>query len=172
MESFDENMKEYRNQLEKGVIQQAYKGLLEYIASLKSYINNKYPEYFVSGGIYPGYMDMTYFPLFPEQLKQRKLKIAVVFLHEAFRFEVWLAGVNKQVQGEYWKLFKESGWERYRLVPPAKGVDSILEHILVEEPDFGDLDALTEQIERETSKFISDIESFLIKYPMPSSELA
>ena len=140
MGSLHENMNEYRTQLEKGAIQQAYKGLMEYIASLKSYLMNKYPEYPASGGIYPGYMDMTYFPLFPEALRKRKLKIAVVFLHEAFRFEIWLAGVNKQVQGEYWKLFNESGWAHYRLVPPAKGVDSILEHILVDEPDFDDLD--------------------------------
>ena len=156
MGSFDENMEEYRTQLEKGAIQRAYKGLMEYISSLKSYLITKYPEYSASGWIYPGYMDMTYFPLFPEALRKRKLKIAVVFLHEAFRFEIWLAGVNKGVQTQYWNLFKESGWERYHLVPPAKGVDSILEHVLVEAPDFSDLDALTGQIEKETVDFIRD----------------
>jgi hypothetical protein len=74
---------------------------------------------------------------------------------------VWLAGYNKQVQAKYWKLFKESGWEKYRIVPTTKGADSILEHILVDNPDFSDLDALTRQIEAGALKFIEEVESFL-----------
>ena len=42
-----------------------------------------------------------------------------------------------------------------------KGVDSIIEGILVENPDFSDLDALTKHIERGTLKFIEDVENFL-----------
>lgn len=97
-------------------------------------------------------------------MKQRGLKIAIVFVHEAFRFEVWLAGYNKQVQAEYWKRFKASGWNKYHIVPTTKGVDSILEHVLAEGPDFGDLDSLTEQIERGTLVFIKDVETFLSKH--------
>ena len=161
MGSFPENTNEYRKQLEKGAIQAAYKGLMEYILGLRTHFNNKYPDYYVPGSIYYGYMDMTYFSILPKTLKDRKLKIAIVFLHEAFRFEVWLAGVNKQVQSKYWKLFKESGWDKYHIVSTTEGVDSIVEHILVDDPDFSDLDALTKQIERATLKFIKDVESFL-----------
>jgi len=164
MVSFQEYMNEYRKQLEKGAIQAAYKGLMEYIMSLRTYFKNKYPDYFVSGSIYYGYMDMTYFSFFPKSLKDRKLKIAIVFLHEAFRFEVWLAGNNKQVQSKYWKLFKESDWNKYPIVSTTKGVDSIVEYILVDNPDFSDLDTLTKQIERATLKFIKDVESFLSKH--------
>jgi hypothetical protein len=70
---------------------------------------------------------------------------AIVFIHATFRFEVWLAGYNKQVQTKYWKLFKESGWNKYHIVSPAKGADSIIEHILVDNPDFSDLDILTNE---------------------------
>ena len=157
-------MNEYRRQLEVGAIQKAYKGLMEYIMDLRTYLMNKYPDYFVSGGIYSGYMDMTYFSFYPESIKQRKLKIAIVFVHETFRFEVWLAGYNKQVQSEYWKLFKESDWNQYHLVPTTQGVDSIIESVLVDNPDFRDLEALTTQIERETLIFIKDIESFLSEH--------
>ncbi len=163
MEPFHEYVAEYKKQLEKGAVQAAYKGLMEYVMGLRTYFNNKYPDYFVSGGIYYGYMDMTYFSIFPKTLKDRKLKIAIVFLHETFRFEVWLAGVNKQVQTKYWKLIKESDWNKYRIVPTTKGADSIIEHVLVDDPDFGDLDALTKRIERDTLKFIKDVERFLIK---------
>lgn len=165
MDSFHESMNEYRKQLERGAIQKAYRGLMEYLMGLRTHFQTKYPGYLVSGSIYYGYMDMTYFSIFPKSLKQRNLKIAVVFLHEAFRFEVWLSGVNKQIQTEYWKLFKGSGWNKYRIVPTIKGADSILEHSLVGNPDFRDLDVLTNQIETETLKFISDVESFLANNP-------
>ena len=164
MRPFHECVNEYKKQLEKGAIQVAYKGLMEYVMGLRTYFNNKYPDYFVSGSIYYGYMDMTYFSIFPKTLKDRKLKIAIVFLHETVRFEVWLAGVNKQVQSKYWKLFKESGWNKYHIVPALKDVDSIIEYVLVDDPDFSDLDALTKQIERATLKFIADVEGFLSRH--------
>jgi hypothetical protein len=164
MGTFHECMNEYRKQLEKGMIQEAYKGLMEYIMDLRTHFQKKYPDYVISGSIYYGYMDMTYFSCFPQSLKHRNLKIAIVFIHEAFRFEVWLSGYNKQSQTKYWKLLSESDWNKYHLVSTTKGVDSILEHILVDNPDFSDLDTLTEQIETGTMQFIEDVESFLSKH--------
>ena len=161
MESLPEYVKEYRKQLEKGYIQKAYQGLMEYIMDLRTHFKNKYPDYFVSGSIYYGYMDMTYFAFSPESLKKRNLKIAIVFIHDTFRFEVWLAGYNKQVQQKYWKLFKESNWNKYHIVPTTKSVDSIIEYTLVDNPDFSDSDALTKHIEKGTLNFINDIEDFL-----------
>ena len=161
MEPFHQYMNEYKEQLEKGAIQKAYKGLMEYIMELRTYFSKKYPDYSVPGSIYAGYMDMSYFSIVPESLKQRKLKIAIVFLHQAFRFEVWLAGLNKQVQAKYWRLFKESDWKKYPIVATTKGADSIVEHALAEDPDFCDLEALTKQIESGTLKFIEEVETFL-----------
>ncbi len=162
MELLREYVKEYRKQLEKGVLQMAYRGLMEYIMDLRTQMAKKYPD-LTPGSIYPGYMDMTYFPLFPKALKGRKLKIAVVFIHETMKFEVWLVGYNKQIQSEYWKMFKESGWNNYRIPEKIKGVDSILEYTIADKPDFNDTDSLTRQIEERTLKFINDIEYFLSK---------
>jgi hypothetical protein len=164
MNSFHESLQEYRAQLKKGAIQEAYRGLMEFLMALRTHFNNKYPDYFVSGSIYYGHMDMTYFSFFPKPFQERKLKIAIVFLHETFRFEAWLAGVNKQVQAKYWKLFKECDWHKYRLVSTPKGADSILESPLTNDPDFRDLAALTEQIEKRTLIFIKDVESFLSRH--------
>jgi hypothetical protein len=164
METFQEFVIEYKKQLEKGAIQMAYKGLMEYVMALRTYFKNKYPDYFVSGSIYYGYMDMTYFSFFPESLKQRNLKVALVFIHDKCIFEVWLGGYNKQVQSRYWNLFKESDWKKYPIVPTTIGADAILEHTLVEHPDFNDLDALTKQIETGTLKFIEEVESFLVEH--------
>ncbi len=161
MESMQSQMSEFRDQLQKGVVQKAYRGLMDFMLGLKNHLANKYPEFTAPGSLYTGYMDMTYFSILPASLKDRDLKIAIVFNYDAFRFEVWLSGRNKQVLKKYWKLLQKSHWDKYKLVEPGKGVDSILEHILTEHPDFGDLDALTQQIERGTLAFIRDIEKFL-----------
>jgi len=161
METFHEAMNEYQKQLHKGSINRAYKGLMEYMLNLRTFLITRHPGFYVSGSLYFGYMDMTYFSFHPKSIKDRNLKIAIVFNHMKFTFEVWLAGVNKQVQQKYWNLISTSGWEKYRVVPTIQGVDSIVEHVLVENPDFRDLDPLSEQIEAATLKFIQDVEEFL-----------
>jgi len=161
MGSFLESMNEYKKQLKRGYIQDAYQGLMEFFRDLRSHFKNKYPDSSVSGSIYYGYMDMTYFSLFPESLKSRKLKIALVFIHDKFRFEVWLSGSNRNVQTEFWKLLKESDWNKYHLAANPRAVDYVIDHILISDPDFSDLDTLSRQIERGTLEFIKDVEGFL-----------
>ena len=163
MTSLQEDMIEYRKQLKKGVIQKAYQGLMQYMLSLKNHFSTQHPDFSVSGSMYSGYMDMTYFSVVPKSLKDQELKIAIVFVYDSFRFEVWLSGRNQQVMAKYWKIIKDTGWEKYQLADQGKWADSILEHILVDNPDFSDLAALTRQIEQGTLKFIQDVDSFLTK---------
>lgn len=160
MQSIQEDMNELRGRLRTGAIQKAYRALLGFMMDLRKRFKNRYPSYSISG-LYQGYMDMTYFAIVPPSLKHRDLKIAIVFNYEAFRFEAWLAGTNRQVQRQYCELFKDSQWTEYRVVTPAKGVDSITECNLAEDFDFGDLDSLTANIEENADNFINDIERFL-----------
>jgi hypothetical protein len=161
--SFQDSMQEYHTQLQKGSIQKAYRMLMDYMLELRSHFAGKYKDFTVSGSLYFGFMDMTYFAATPASLKERGLKIAIVYLHEANRFEVWLAAVNKQVQSKYWQFFKDSSWSKYRLVPTVDGADSILEETLAENPDFADLPRLTGQIESGTLAFIKEVEMYLAK---------
>ncbi len=165
MPTFKDSMKEYKKQMTLGVINQAYRGLMDYLLGLRNTLIKRHPEYAGSGSFYFGYMDMTYFPLFPPVLKQHNLKIAIVFLHQEFRFELWLAGTNKAVQKHTWQALKAAGWEKYPLVVSLEGRDAVIEHILVDDPDFNDLDALTQRIESGTLQFIQEIEDFLIHQP-------
>ena len=161
MGSFPELMSEYRVQLERGFIQVAYRRVNGVSSKLRSHFMNKYPEYSVSGSIYYGYMDMTYFSLVPRSLKDRNLKIVLVFVHDKFRFEVWLSAANRNVQAEYWKLLKESDWHQYHLASNPRAADYVIDHILINNPDFSDLAALTRRIEKGTLEFITDVEGFL-----------
>jgi hypothetical protein len=160
MKSIQENMNEFQGQLRIGVIQKAYKALLNYMMDLRTHFKSRYPSYSISG-LYQGYMDMTYFAIIPASLKQRDLKIAIVFNYEAFRFEAWLSGTNRQVQRKNWELFRDGQWTKYRVATPAKGVDSIIECNLAENFNFGNLDSLTAIIEEGTGEFIDNVERFL-----------
>jgi len=159
--SFNESMQEYKQQLARGLLQQAYRGLMDYMLGLKTFFKNKYPQAFVSGSLYQGYMDMTYFSFLPASLKSRDLKIAIVFVYDAFRFEAWLSGCNRQIQTQYWKRIKEKKWDKYPLVADPAKADAVLTHVLAEDPDFSSPQALTVQIEKGTLAFIRDIEAFL-----------
>lgn len=164
MSALQENMLEYHSQLEKGKIQLAYKGLMEYLSALRSDFAREYPQFELPGTLYFGYMDMSYFSIVPPSLKPHKLKIAVVFLHQEFRFEVWLSGVNRQVQNDCWNKIIEMGWNRYPLVAKIQGSDAIIEHILVSDPNFDDPAHLTASIEAGTAQFITEISDLIQQF--------
>lgn len=163
MNNFQIEMMEYKRQMQMGIVPRAYSRLMDFMSGLKTYLKKKYLEFNVSGNLYLGYMDMTYFSFFPDSLKEHKLKTGIVFIHESCHFEAWLFGVNKQVQKQYWQRFKDSDWDQFQLVASTEGEDAILTHVVSQEPDFGDLKVLNEEIERETVKFIKEIEKFLLR---------
>lgn len=164
MHSILKDMEELHQQLRNGAIQRAYRALLSYMMALRTHFKKKYTDSSISA-LYQGYMDMTYFAISPPSLKQRDLKLAIVFNYEAFRFEAWLVGRNRRVNRQYWGLFKDRKWPAYRLVKPSKGVDSIVECDLAQNFDLSDTDALTTNIETGTCAFIEDIEGGLSKVP-------
>ncbi|HWQ03148.1 MAG TPA: hypothetical protein VNL38_01590 [Candidatus Nitrosotenuis sp.] len=127
---------------------------------LRTHFMKRFGESAVSG-LYQGYMDMTYFALFPPSLRRRQLKIAIVFNYDAFRFEVWLSARNQQLQRQYWELVKDVPWPGYRIAPPAKWVDSILECDIASDFDLDDSEAMTTRIESATLAFINRMEGFL-----------
>lgn len=151
----NEYVQAYKSALSKGDIPKAYQGLIRFMMDLRAHFTNAYPEGFICGSVYLGYMDITYFPFTPQQLKKDKLKIGVVLNHRKMRFEVWLVGQNKQIQKKYWEMLQGSTVnELKRSTTPQ---DSIFEYILVAEPNFDDLEKLTKEIESGTMRFIDNV---------------
>jgi hypothetical protein len=163
MRSIRKDMDEFQAQLRKGAIQKAYRALLSYMMDLRTHFKNRRPDAAVSA-LYQGYMDMSYFAIFPPSLKRRDLKIAIVFNYEAFRFEAWLAGRNREANRRCWEAFRDSKWAAYRVVTPAKGVDSIVECDLAKDFDLSDPDGLTSSIVTATVAFIDDVERHLSRH--------
>jgi hypothetical protein len=156
MDSLNDHIKEYRLQLRKKHIQKAYLGIMTFMSGLSSFLAERHEDYLVSG-LYFGYMDMTYFAFTPTELKNLKLKIAIVYLHEEGRFEVWLGGSNRKIQAEYIEKLSWKDTGDYKLSKVHPGVDSIIESILTENPDFDVQDELMKQIEEKTLRFIKDM---------------
>ena len=160
MNSLDWQIQEYRQQLSKGHIQKAYKGIMTFMSGLKSTLENNHPDFFTSA-LYFGYMDMTYFAFMPAVLRDKKLKIAIVYLHEPGRFEVWLGGNNRKIQADYIHRLSQRDLGKYQLSQVAPGVDSIIESIIVQRPNFDQLDELKRLIEAKTMEFIRDLTALL-----------
>lgn len=161
MASINAYVTEYKKQMKDGIIPKAYRIILEYIMQLKSQLIKKYPKYMI-GNVYQGYMDMTYIPVFTEKLKEKGLKIAIVFLHNTCHFELWLSGNNRQIQKRYSDLVVKTKWVKYRINP--QNADSIIEYPLEYKPDFDATEEMTEKIAIATMQFIKEVESFISKH--------
>lgn len=148
----------YKEQLDKGDIQNAYAGLVKYMTRLGTILSKDLSDKYSFGGLLQGYMDYTYIYYSNDFLKNRKLKMGLVLNHTEMRFEIWLLGQTIPVQKKYWQHFKDTKWNKDRVEMPQY---SIAEVVLVESPDFNDLDALTKQIERKlldiTGKIQKDV---------------
>lgn len=162
MDSLNRCIMDYTYQLRDGQIQRAYRGILAFLASLRSNLAEKYPEYAVSM-VYAGYLDMSYFAFTPLAWKQKGLKIAIVYLHQQNRFEGWLGAANRAIQKEYFERFSVQDVGSYRLTRPRPGVDSILVSVLDDQPDFDRTEELGHRIEAKAMAFIADMETILNK---------
>ncbi len=160
MDTLNSAVREYTLQLGGGQIQRAYRGILSFMTGLGRHLRERYPGHAV-GALYPGFLDMTYFSFTPPELKERKLKIAIVYLHGEGRFEAWLGGSSREVQAEYIRLLGGRPVGKYRLSKPAPGVDSILESVLADRPDFDCPEELRETVGKNAMAFIRDVNAIL-----------
>lgn len=67
------------------------------------------PEIRVSSSLYHGSLDMSCLAATTDVLETRRLKIAVVFDDEAFRFGIWLSAAYKALQKKWGTL--SDRWE-------------------------------------------------------------
>jgi len=160
MGTLNTDVRKLQRCLGEGAIQRAYKGIISYMSRLRTVFASQRGENAVSG-LYQGCFDMTYFAVFPNALRARSLKLAVVFNYETFSFEVWLAARNRQVQRHYWKLLVNTGYKKHPLVEPTVGVDAIVQATLAADYSLEAEDNLTDRIVEGVTAFESVISAFL-----------
>ncbi len=155
MKTLNKRIAAYTQQLRLGEIQIAYKGILEFMGKLRANFIKKYPHYDVSN-IYQGYLDMTYFSLSTKPLKEKGLKIAIVYLHEKGSFEVWLSARNRDIAKAHLSILN-SLLAEINASHDENNQDAIVECILTCTPDFEDQDQLINTIEHGVEKFVTAI---------------
>lgn len=161
MKDLNEYVIAYQKQLQEGKIQIAYKGIMSFMGNLKSYLSDMHSDYLV-GALYFGYMDMTYFAITTTELKDKQLKIAVVYLHQENCFELWLSATNKKIQAQYIDKLKDKDLKGYKLSVSQPGIDSIIESRIIDHPNFNELTSLKVELDILTQEFIKDIMEMMI----------
>lgn len=144
MKNLNKYVSIYQDQLKKGDILVAYNELFKFVMNLRTEFIKTQSDKYSFAGILHGYLDYTYFYYSNDFLKRKKLKFGLVLNHVEMRFEVWLLGSTKPVQQKYWALSRNTKWNKDKTDMP---IYSILESIIVEKPDFDNLDKLTKQME-------------------------
>lgn len=158
MENLNKYVAVYKEQLEKGDILIAYNELVRFVMNLRTEFIKTLSVHYSFAGILHGYMDFTYFYYSNDFLKSKKLKFGLVLNHVEMRFEIWLLGNTIPTQKKYWELLKNTKWNKDKTEMPKY---SILETTLVENPDFNNLDKLTEQIEYKMINASNEILDYL-----------
>ncbi len=153
MKTLNELIEGYTHHLQQGEIQVAYKGILEFLGKLRAEFIKKHPHYDVSS-IYQGYMDMSYFSLSTKSLKDKGLKIAIVYLHDKGDFEVWLSARNRDIAKSYLSLLNSSMSGDVNLFHDINNPDAIIECILTPKPNFEDQSSLIDTINQGVEKFV------------------
>lgn len=161
MESLTKSLVEYGRLLKDTDLQRAFKGLMEFMMLLRADLRKQYPDLDVSENFYQGYLDISFFTISSKELKEKGLKVAVVYRHDQVQFEGWLAGRNREIMSKYHKLFSTVPLDGDRLSADETGMSSIIERILVKEPDFDRPEELKQQITNGINQFMEKIEELL-----------
>lgn len=156
MKTLNELIKGYTHHLKQGEIQMAYKGILEFLGRLRAEFIKNNPHYDVSS-IYQGYLDMSFFSLSTKLLKDKGLKIAVVYLHEKGDFEAWLSARNRDTAKGFASILNSKDAGDGKVYHDQNNPDAILECILTPTPDFEDQSVLIATIVQGVEKFVTVI---------------
>jgi len=161
MKTLNELIKGYTHHLQQGEIQIAYKGIFEFLSRLRTEFIRKYTHYDVSS-VYQGYMDMSYFSLSTKSLKDKGLKIAIVYVHKKGNFEAWLSARNRDVRKSYMGSLNSNIYgEDLNFFHDNNNSDAIIECILTNTPNFDDQTSLIEIIDQGVEKFVKKINDSL-----------
>ena len=156
MRSLNQLICQYTHLVRQHELQLAYRGILEYLGKLRATFLKNCPQFDVSN-LYQGYMDMSYFSLSTEFLKNKGLKIALVYEHEKGHFEVWLSARNREISKRLEPEFAGLILNGIPVFHDAGNLDAIIEYTLVSEPDFDDQVLLTDTICQSAQVFIDAV---------------
>jgi len=153
-------MDEYKRLLQTTNLQKGYQEFIKFFRSLRTYLQKELPEYAFTGSIVENNMDYSYFQFTSEALKSKDLKIVIAFVHGEFNYQIWLSGMNRSIQRQYYEVLKEKS-HPYTLTDNPSKTDFILKMHLVYSSSYNESIGLLKEIKENTNEFIHTVEGLL-----------
>ena len=152
-----EYINEYKRLLQTTNLQKGYQEFVKFFRALRTFLQKELPGYTFTGNIVENSMDYSYFQFANEYLKSRGLKIVVAFVHEDFVYQVWLSGLNREIQRKYFEQLTEKS-HPYDLTDNPSKTDYILKTDLIDECNYNDVEDLLKTIKESVVEFLNNIE--------------
>lgn len=148
-------IKEYRSILQTTNLQKGYQEFVKFFRYLKTYLEKEMQEYTFTNNIVENNMDYSYFQFTNQELKSSGLKIVIAFVHRDFDYEVWLSGINRKIQNNYYGHLKSKP-QKYTLTDNPNRTDYILKTKIIENCNYDDLEQLLFQMKINIADFIKN----------------
>lgn len=153
MEFNNEKLTTYKQLMQTTSIQESYQEFIKLFRYIRNELKNEFTEYTFSSNIEENQMDFAYFQLTTPQLKQKGLKIQIIFVHKEFQFEVWLSGYNRKIQYSYYEALKSQDIN-YILNHKPTSVDYILKSTLSNQLDISNSQLLLDCLKQEIQELL------------------
>lgn len=151
-------LSEYKELLQTTNLRESYQEFIKLFRYIRVALEKSMPEYKFQGNIVENGMDYSYFLFTNKNLKEKGLKMAVVFAHSNFQFEVWLSGYNRNYQSKYYDLLKGKNIP-FELTDNPTRKDYILRVKLEESVDLSDESLLIKEIKSISNKLLMFVET-------------
>lgn len=92
---------QYKKLVQTTNIQESYQEIIKFIKWIRSTLATQMDDYDFTNKVVENQMDISYFQATNKTLKEKGLKIQVVFIHKSCLFEVWMSGYNRAIQCKY-----------------------------------------------------------------------
>jgi hypothetical protein len=153
-----ECINEYKRLIQTTNLQKGYQEFIKFFRNLRAYLQREMPAFTFTGNIVENNMDYSYFQFSNEDLKSKGLKIVIAFVHADFDFQIWLSGINREIQRKQYEILKATG-HPYTLTDNPNKTDYILRTDLIAECNFGNPQESFQTIRANTLAFIKKIET-------------
>lgn len=151
---------EYKRLMQTTDLQKSYQEFIRFFKELRAYLAGNLPSYKFTGNIIENGMDYSYFQFTDPELSSSGLKIVIAFVHKDCVCEVWLSGVNRDVQSKYHKLLSQKGVPLEFSADPER-VDYIVKQNLINDLSEAGSEKILAEVKTTVAKFADKLKLYI-----------
>ncbi len=151
----------YKELLLTTQLQAGYQEFIKLLRYIRILLENELDSYEFSKSVVENHMEFSYFQLFNKELKEKGLKVQVVFVHKEFQFEVWVSGYNRKIQCAYYNQLRDVQ-SIYLLNDNPMKVNYIFKACLSNELDISNADLLISLLKEEILNIIEFSREYML----------